>query len=174
MFYNTKWKLSFHVYNPVVVKSKSWFILQVILKTSDDRIVWPLHLSITANVAIRIVWHSAEAVHFHHNIRYIRQEQSRSTILSMRIINPNLSITHPSIGTFPVSLVSQPWPSVILGTAHVDNHHEVASAQTSVAREPILRYINFQSSPIQIRVLWLYGKTGMVSHPNTTISFIKG
>src|SRR3954469_22603158 len=64
----------------------------------------------------------------------------------MRIINPNLSITHPSIGTSPMSLATQPWTSVILGTAQVDNHHEVASAQTSSAREPILRCINFQSS----------------------------
>ena len=30
-------------------------------------------LSMTADAAIRIVWHSAEVVHFHHNIRYIRQ-----------------------------------------------------------------------------------------------------
>jgi hypothetical protein len=34
--------------------------------------------------------------------------------------------------------------------------------------------INFQSSPTQIQVLWLYGKIEMVSHPNPTISFIKG
>ena len=30
------------------------------------------------------------------------------TILSMRIINPNLSIKRPSISTYPVSLASQP------------------------------------------------------------------
>ena len=71
------------------------------------------------------------------------------TILSMRIINPNLSITRPSISTSPVSLASQPWPTVILGTTHVDNLHKVASAQTLAAREPILRYISFQSSPTQ-------------------------
>ena len=40
-----------------------------------------------------------------------------------------------------------------------------------VQREPILRYISFQLSPTQIQVLWLYGKIGMVSHPNPTISF---
>ena len=58
-------------------------------------------------------------------------------------------------------------------TAQVVNLEEVASAQTLAAREPILRYINFQSSPTQIRVLWLYGKIGMVSHPDN-LQFYKG
>ena len=41
-----------------------------------------------------------------------------------------------------------------------------------VQREPILRYINFQLSPTQNhQVLWLYGKAGLVSHPNPTVSF---
>src|SRR3954467_7726632 len=69
------------------------------------------------------------------------------TILSMRIINTNLSITRPSISTSPMSLASQPWPTVILGTAQVDNLHKVASAQTLAMRELILRYISFQSIP---------------------------
>src|SRR3954466_3221532 len=95
------------------------------------------------------------------------------TILSMRIINPNLSITRPSIGTSPVSLASQPRPTVILGTAQVDNLHKVASAQTLAVREPILRYINFESNPTQSWVLWLYNKIGMVSHPDNH-QFYKG
>ena len=40
-----------------------------------------------------------------------------------------------------------------------------------VQREPILRCINFQLSPTQNQVLWLYGKAGLVSHPNPTVSF---
>ena len=71
------------------------------------------------------------------------------TILGMRIINPNLSFTRPSISTSPMSLASQPWPTAILGTAQVDNLHKVASAQTLAGRELILRYISFQSSPTQ-------------------------
>ena len=64
------------------------------LKTSDNRTVWPLQLSMTADAAIRIVWQSAEVVHFHHNIWYIRA----------RIINHNLSIIRPSISTSPHEL----------------------------------------------------------------------
>ena len=156
--------VSYH--NPVVVKSKPYFISQVILKTSDNGTVWPLQLSITTDAAIRIVLHSTEVVHFHHNIWYIRQEKSWITILSMRIINPNLSIIRPSISTSLVSLASQQWPTVILGTAQVDNLHKVASSHTLAMRELILRYIKLQSSPTQIRVSWLYGKVGMVSHPD--------
>ena len=48
----------------------------------------------------------------------------------------------------------------------MDNLHKVASAHTMAVRELILRYIKFQSSPTQIRVSWLYGKVGMVSHPD--------
>ena len=69
------------------------------------------------------------------------------------------------------------------GTAQVFSSHpdisyhllrEAAFGITPMAlvqREPILRYINFQLSPTQNQVLWLYGKIGMVSHPNPTISF---
>ena len=63
-------------------------------KTSDNRTVWPLQLSMTADAAIRIVLHSAEVVHFHHNIWYIRA----------RIIRHNLSLTFPSISTSPHEL----------------------------------------------------------------------
>src|SRR3954463_8761042 len=69
------------------------------------------------------------------------------TILSIRIINPNLSITLPIIGTSPVSLASQPLPTVILGTSLVDNLHKVATSKPLAVREPTLRYISFQSSP---------------------------
>ena len=58
----------------------------------------------TADAAIRIVLHSAEGVHFHHNIRYIRQGQPRIIILSMQIINRNLSFTYPSTSTSPYEL----------------------------------------------------------------------
>ena len=95
------------------------------------------------------------------------------TILSMRIINPNLSITHPSISTSPVSLASQPWPTVILGTAQVDNLQGSLSldlgregTDTKVYKFPVKPYPNF-------RVLWLYGKIGMVSHPDNH-QFYKG
>ena len=46
----------------------------------------------------------------------------------------------------------------------MDNLHKVASAHTLAARELILRYITFQLDPTQIRVSWLYGKVGRVSH----------
>ena len=48
----------------------------------------------------------------------------------------------------------------------MDNLHKVASAHTLAAREPILKYIKFQSSPTQIRVSRLYGKVGIVSYPD--------
>ena len=71
----------------------------------------------TADAAIRIVLHSAEGVHFHHNYQYIRQVNPESPYTSMRIFNHNLSITDPSIGTPPLSLASQPRKSSVLGTA---------------------------------------------------------
>ena len=74
--------------------------------------------SLTVDTATRIVLHSAEVVHFHHNIRYIRQGKTWIIILSMRIINQNLSITHPSIGTssYERDLPAMDIPA-ILGTA---------------------------------------------------------
>ena len=104
----------------------------------------------------------------------------------MRIINHNLSITYPSIGTSPMSLASQWWRSASLGTAQglgrtfisVSRHFislvEAAfgiTPMTFVSREPILKYISFQLSPTHYQVLWGYSKIGMVSHPNPTISF---
>ena len=53
-------------------------------------------------------------------------------------------------------------------------HPEAAFGLTPMAlveREPILKNINFQLSPTHFQVLRLYGNAGMVSHPNSTISF---
>ena len=101
----------------------------------------------------------------------------------MRIINRNLSITYPSIGTSPMSLASQvmanrhsrncigmfksPFSIHFIFQRRQPRHNPYGTCQ----REPILRYINFQLSPTHCQVLWLYGKAGLVSHPNPTISF---
>ena len=55
----------------------------------------------------------------------------------------------------------------------MDNLHKVASAHTLAVRELILRYIIFQLDPTQIRVSWLYGKVGKVSHNDNYQFLIK-
>ena len=95
------------------------------------------------------------------------------TILSMRIINPNLSITRPSISTSPVSLASQPWPTFILGTTQVDNLQGSLSSDlgrkgthTKVYKFPVKPYPNFGYCGCTVKLEWY--------RIQTTISFIKG
>ena len=139
--------------------------------------------SMTADAAIRIVLHSAEGVHFHHNIRYIRQGQPRIIILSMRIINRNFPLTYPSTSTSPYELGL---PNLATARRELHRHfthktwscHCVTEAAFGVTpmelveREPILMNINFQLSPTLFQVLRLYGKVGIVSHPKYFHQFL--
>ena len=100
----------------------------------------------------------------------------------MRIINQNLPITYPSIGTSPYELglpvmTTRHFGNCIGVSSHSSFHFISFGGSLSITpmalveREPILKNKNFQLSPTHCQVLWLYGKAGMVSHPNPTISF---
>ena len=137
----------------------------------------------TADAAIRIVLHSVEGVHFHHNYQYIRQVNPESPYTSMRIFNHNLSITDPSTCTSPLSLASQPRKSSVLGTAeglifHVmsffpGKHLLNPYSMNMVVKEPILRQVNFQLSPTHIRYCGCTAKNGKYRIRTQPSVFIK-
>ena len=100
----------------------------------------------------------------------------------MRIINHNLSLTYPSIGTsphelgLPVKTNRQPGNFTGLGPdIHLISHHFTfnggslgITSMTLVQREPILRHINFQLKPYPYLgiVGVLKNWKGIASEPN--------
>src|SRR3954466_12455862 len=98
--------ISYH--NPVVVKSKSQFISQVILKSLAGNIMaTPTVHNHGRGYSNSLTLYRDCTLSPQHSI-HPSGTNPEFTILSMRIINPNLSITRTSIGTSPVSLASQP------------------------------------------------------------------
>src|SRR3954471_4640185 len=87
-------------HNPVVVKSKSQFISQVILRRGNSMATPTVHnrgRGYSNSLTL-----SRDCTLSPQHLIHPSGTNPEFTILSMRIINPNLSITRPSISTSPV------------------------------------------------------------------------
>src|SRR3954471_14501373 len=95
------------------------------------------------------------------------------TILSMRIINPNLSITHPSISTSPVSVLPT------MTNCHLGYFTSGQSSQGSLTSDLGREGTNTKVYKFLVKPYPIFGYCGCTIklewyRIQTTISFIKG